>query len=232
MGLSQAFPAQTKKRTLPARFSITNLITITCPNNSRKQFFRYGNALPKKLPRINIPVGYNFCADGTPRNTPKPKYRKIRKNIRKSPNFIFFRIFSVYRFWRGIWGVFRGIFLRFGGVLYFEWGVYHPESISELIRFQFLRRKNHVLSPEIASPRGPSRQKLRYRNHSSPLNFAGDFLVDFFGPFSLQKPRQNSNRNLGVCGQNPHCKDPALTKFRVSGFRIPVAGRAFLNRGC
>ena len=38
--------AQTKKRTLPARFSITDLITITGPNNSWKQFFRYGNALP------------------------------------------------------------------------------------------------------------------------------------------------------------------------------------------
>ena len=41
----------------------------------------------------------------------------------------------------------------------------------------------------------------------SQVNFAGDFSVDFFGPFSLEKiggknppknPRQNSNRNLGV----------------------------------
>ena len=39
------------------------------------------------------------------------------------------------------------------------------------------------------------------------VNFVGDFLVDFFGPFSLEKiggknppknPRQNSHRNLGV----------------------------------
>ena len=41
----------------------------------------------------------------------------------------------------------------------------------------------------------------------SRVNYAGDLLVDFFGPFSLEKiggknppknPRQNSNRNLGV----------------------------------
>ena len=66
MGLSQAFRTQTKKRTLPARLSITDLITITGPNNSWKQFFRYGNALPisKELPRKIIPVGNIFCADG------------------------------------------------------------------------------------------------------------------------------------------------------------------------
>ena len=66
VGLSQAFPAQ-KIRNLPAWFSITDLITITGPNNSWKQFFRYGNALPisKYLPSKNIPVGNHFCTDGT-----------------------------------------------------------------------------------------------------------------------------------------------------------------------
>ena len=47
----------------------------------------------------------------TPNPPPKPKYRKNTKKIRKSPNFVYFsRIFSVFRFWRGIWGVFRGVF--------------------------------------------------------------------------------------------------------------------------
>ena len=55
----------------------------------------------------------------------------------------------------------------------------------------------------------------------SQVNFAGDFLVDFFGPFSLEKigaknppknPQQNSNRNSGVSRPNPHCKVLALTQ--------------------
>ena len=55
------------------------------------------------------------------------------------------------------------------------------------------------------------------------VNSAGDFLVDFFGPFFLEKggknppknPQQNSNQNLGVPRPNPsHCKDPAgLDKY-------------------
>ena len=65
-GAFPGFSGTNKKRTLPARFSITNLITISGPNNSWKQFFRYGNALPisKELPRIIIPVGNNFYTDG------------------------------------------------------------------------------------------------------------------------------------------------------------------------
>ena len=34
------------KKKLPAAIAITDLIQITDPNNSWKQFFRYGNALP------------------------------------------------------------------------------------------------------------------------------------------------------------------------------------------
>ena len=58
----------------------------------------------------------------------------------------------------------------------------HLEKASAEIRGEFFRTKSRV-------------------------KFAGDFLVDFFGSFSLEKnrrknppknPRQNSNRNLGV----------------------------------
>ena len=38
-----------------------------------------------------------------------------------------------------------------------------PETITELIRFRFLRCKNYVTAPEINSPRGPGRQKLWHR---------------------------------------------------------------------
>ena len=57
---------------------------------------------------------------------------------------------------------------------------------------------------------------------NSQVNFAVDFLVDFSGLFPWKKqeakihpknPRQFSNQNLGVSGQNPHCKDPALTSY-------------------
>ena len=34
------------EKKLPANLSITDLIGITDPNNSWKQFFRYGDALP------------------------------------------------------------------------------------------------------------------------------------------------------------------------------------------
>ena len=44
-----------------------------------------------------------------------------------------------------------------------------PETITELIRFRFLRCKNHVTAPEINSPRGPSCQELRYGNPLNPL---------------------------------------------------------------
>ena len=44
-----------------------------------------------------------------------------------------------------------------------------PETITEAIRFQFLRCKNYVTAAEISSPRGPIRQKLRYRNRSDSL---------------------------------------------------------------
>ena len=44
-----------------------------------------------------------------------------------------------------------------------------PETITELICFPSQRCKKYVTAPEITSHKGTSRQKLRYRNHSSPL---------------------------------------------------------------
>ena len=56
-----------------------------------------------------------------------------------------------------------------------------------------------------------------------PTKLLGGFLgVDWFLPFSLEKvggenspqnPQQNSNQNLGVTRQNPHCKDLALSNL-------------------
>ena len=48
-----------------------------------------------------------------------------------------------------------------------------PETITEIFRFQFLRCKDYVTAPEINSPGGPIRQKLRYGNHSSPCKNYG-----------------------------------------------------------
>ena len=44
-----------------------------------------------------------------------------------------------------------------------------PETITKLICVPFLRCKDNVTAPENNSPRGPSCQELRYRNHSNPL---------------------------------------------------------------
>ena len=56
---------------------------------------------------------------------------------------------------------------------------------------------------------------------NSWVNFAADFLVDLFGPFSLEKKQEEKStqkihgnfqiRIREFRGQNPHCKDPALT---------------------
>ena len=40
-----------------------------------------------------------------------------------------------------------------------------PKTITEIIRFQFLRCENYATAPEINSARGPTR---RYGNHSNP----------------------------------------------------------------
>ena len=54
------------------------------------------------------------------------------------------------------------------------------------------------------------------------VNFAGDFLVDLFGPFSLEKsggkkppqnPQQNSNQNLGVSRPKPTLQGSGLEFF-------------------
>ena len=44
-----------------------------------------------------------------------------------------------------------------------------PETITELIRFEFLRCKNYVTAPKINSPEAQNRQKLLYANPSNPL---------------------------------------------------------------
>ena len=69
----------------------------------------------------------------------------------------------------------------------------------------------------------------------SRVNFAGDFLVDFFGPFSLEKigrkippknPRQNSNRNLRVSRPKSTLQESGLENFREWLFSAPrMTGR-------
>ena len=44
-----------------------------------------------------------------------------------------------------------------------------PETIPEMIPFQFLRCENYVTAAEMNSPGGPICQTLRYRNRSNPL---------------------------------------------------------------
>ena len=57
----------------------------------------------------------------------------------------------------------------------------------------------------------------------SRVNFAGDFLVDFFGPFSLEKEEEKIHQKIhrkiqiGIWefrGQNPHCRNLALIVWR------------------
>ena len=57
---------------------------------------------------------------------------------------------------------------------------------------------------------------------NSWVNFAGDFWVDFLGPFSLQKtggknppknPQQNSNQNLGVSRPKSTLQESALDRL-------------------
>ena len=43
-------------------------------------------------------------------------------------------------------------------------GTICPETITELICFEYLRCKNYVTAPENNSPRAPRRQELRYGN--------------------------------------------------------------------
>ena len=54
-----------------------------------------------------------------------------------------------------------------GNMLDFQCPAARP--ITECFRFQFLRCKHYVTAPEINSPRGSSRQKLRYGNLLNPL---------------------------------------------------------------
>ena len=59
------------------------------------------------------------------------------------------------------------------------------------------------------------------------MNLAGGFLGDFFGPISLEKtggknppknPQQFQIRIWEFQGQNPHCKDPALSILGGGGW--------------
>ena len=48
-----------------------------------------------------------------------------------------------------------------------------PETITEIVCFQFPRCKSYIAALEIDSPTGPVRQKLQYGNHSDPYkNYA------------------------------------------------------------
>ena len=65
----------------------------------------------------------------TPRNTPQIPFQirnteKIRKIYANHPISYIFRIFSVFRFWKGISGCILGL----RGVLYFVWGTYDRKA--------------------------------------------------------------------------------------------------------
>ena len=54
-----------------------------------------------------------------------------------------------------------------------------PETITELIRFEFLRCKNYVTAPEINSPRGPKSPEITVRK-------------SFKSPVRITAPKNNS----------------------------------------
>ena len=73
------------------------------------------------------------------------------------------------------------------------------------------------------------------------MNFGGDFWVEFFGPFSLEKiggekihPKIHSKIQVGIWefrGQNPHCKDLALTVYVVTWGPASAAFQCNMPRG-
>ena len=54
-----------------------------------------------------------------------------------------------------------------------------PETITELIRFEFLRCNNYVMAPEINSPRGPESPEITVRK-------------SWKSPVRLTAPKNNS----------------------------------------
>ena len=74
----------------------------------------------------------------------------------------------------------------------------------------------------------------------SRVNFAGDFLVDFFRGFFLGKnrrkkstpknPRQNSNRNLGVSRPKSTLQGSGLDTFRTMSWHLSENSRDFFWR--
>ena len=67
------------------------------------------------------------------------------------------------------------------------------------------------------------------------MNLAGDFSVEFFGPFSLEKnerknppktPRQNSNRNLGVVRPKSTLQGSGLDSLQSKGGKFGAIGSA------
>ena len=69
-----------------------------------------------------------------------------------------------------------------------------PETITELIRFEFLRCKNYVTAPEINSPRGPHSPAITVRKSfkspvriTVPKNNSQDYSCDVI--ITLRRPK-------------------------------------------
>ena len=97
-------------------------------------------------------------------------------------------------------------------------------SIRPICRLHF-GQKQYQNFPCFIVKHGPGKKKKasaeirgEFLWTKSWVNFTGDFLVDFFGPFSLEKtgkinPKIHGNFQTRIWefrGPNPHCKDPAL----------------------
>ena len=76
------------------------------------------------------------------------------------------------------------------------------------------------------SRKGSAEIRGEFFRTKSWVNFAGDFVVEFFGPFSLGKnrmqkspknPRQNSNQNLGVSRPKSALQGSGLELFCCFG---------------
>ena len=91
-----------------------------------------------------------------------------------------------------------------------------PETITELIRFEFLRCKNYVTAPEINSPRGPKSPDITVRK-------------SFKSPVRITAPKNNSKtisrsapKGRQQMGETGFCKNLRFSAVSCENLRFPA----------
>ena len=141
-----------------------------------------------------------------PQNTPQIPFQnrnteKIRKIYENHPISYIFRIFSAFRFWKGIWGVFRGVFWGSEGVCILYGGrmitsqklifclfFYGAQGAEGIFRESFLFKTQRIAKG--AGGKGP-RQKT-----SKIVKKCQKVFRHFSTIFAQGKKRQKSSKNV------------------------------------